>query len=85
MKGLKYLVNLGLALGMLLYAVPRLQIGGGFSAETMFGAVWICFAILIIAANLHEILGVEEETRERLRQVKRMRRYQTEQKIMGRG
>lgn len=73
-----------LALGMLAYAAPKLAVGGGWTAETVFAAVWICFALLVIAANLHFVLGVDKEGRERLRQVKRMRGWQTERRVMSR-
>lgn len=84
MKGWKSAAYISLALGMLGYAVPRLEIGGGYSPASIFAAVWICFALLIVGAHLHDILGVEEETRERLRQIKRLKRRQTEQKLLGR-
>jgi hypothetical protein len=84
MKIWKHLVYTGLALGMLAFAVPKLAIGGGLTAESIFGAVWICFALLIVAANLHTVLGVDTETRERMRHVKRMRSFQSERKIYSR-
>lgn len=84
MKGRKHLIYVVLAAGMLAYAVPRLAIGDGVSAESVFGVVWICFALLVIGANLHALLGVDAETRERLRQVKRMRQVQTERRLVSR-
>lgn len=81
MKGWKHLLYLGAAIGMLAYAVPKLSIGNGLTPESIFGAVWICFALLIIAANLHELLGVDAETKERLRHVKRMRRLKMEERM----
>lgn len=76
------IVGASLSLGLLLYAVPRLEIGGGWTPGTMFGVAWICLMLLIIAAYLHEMLGVDEETRERLRHVKRMRQWQAEQRVV---
>lgn len=84
MKIWKHLIYMSLAMGMLAYAVPRLGIGGGLTAESVFGALWICFSLLVIAANLHTVLGVDAETRERLHRVKRMRRFQSERKIHSR-
>lgn len=71
---------LSIAAGMLLYAVPRLPVGNGLEAGSVFGIVWICFALLVIAAQLHELLGVDAEQRERLRQVKRMKQYRMQWK-----
>ncbi|MEC0246116.1 hypothetical protein P4H65_10000 [Paenibacillus chitinolyticus] len=83
MKGFKNVIFMSLALGMLLYSVPRLDIGGGFTLPTVFGAIWICFALLIIAAHLHELLGVDEETRQEIVRVKRMKRWRMEQRLQG--
>lgn len=79
MKGTKNVVFLALTLGMLIYAVPHLEVGGGWTMPTVFGIAWIGFALLVVAAHLHEILGVDEETRRELSRVKHMKRWQTEQ------
>ena len=84
MKMWKHVIYTALALGMLAYAAPKLAVGGGWTAETVFAAVWICFALLVIAANLHTVLGVDAETRERVRQVKRMRGWQAERRMLSR-
>ena len=76
------IIGASLALGLLLYAVPRLEIGAGWTPGTMFGVAWICLMLLIIAAHLHEMLGVDEGTRRRLRHVKRMRQWQMEQRVV---
>lgn len=76
----KHLLYLGLAGGMLLYAVPRLAVGEGLGAGPLFGTIWLCFALLVIAAQLHELLGVDAKKRERLRQVKRMRKFKLQRK-----
>lgn len=82
-KGWKNIVCMAIALGMLFYGVPRLDIGQGFTLPTVFGIAWICFALLIIAAHLHEILGVEEERKQALGRVKKMKRWQLEQMLGG--
>lgn len=84
MKGAKNVVYLGLTLGMLAFAVPRLDIDAGWTAANVFGAAWIGFALLVVAAHLHELLGVEEETKRELLKVKRMKRWQLEQALQGR-
>jgi hypothetical protein len=62
MKQWKSFAYFSLALGMLIYAVPQLDMGRGYSPPTLFGVVWIGFAMLVIASHLHHILGVDEET-----------------------
>lgn len=47
------------ALGMLLYALPRLEVGEGLSLPTIFGVIWISMALLIIAAHLRIVLRVD--------------------------
>lgn len=79
MKAWKHILYLCVALGMLVYAAPQLSVGQGFNGASLFGVVWICFALLVIAAQLHELLGVDGEKRERLRQVKRMRHYRLQE------
>lgn len=84
MKSWKNILYMSIALGMLLYAVPQLAMGGGFTAETVFGVVWMCFALLVVAAHLHDLLGVDAETKERIRQVKRMKKYRMQEKMLPR-
>jgi hypothetical protein len=84
MKGYRSIISLCVALGMLIYAIPRLQIGQGWTYSTVFSVVWIGMALLIIASHLHDLLGVDEETREELVRIKRMKRWQFEQKLTGR-
>lgn len=79
MKEWKSVVYLSFALGMLIYAIPRLEIGQGVTLPNVFGIVWICFALLIVAAHLHRILGVDEETKQELARVRSHSRRQREQ------
>jgi hypothetical protein len=83
-KGIRNLIYMGVTLGMLIYAVPQLSFGEGMTAGTVFGVAWIAMALLIVAAHLHELLGVEEETRRELLKVKKMKRWQLEQMLQGR-
>jgi hypothetical protein len=78
-KEWKSVAYMSLALGMLIYAVPRLEIGQGFSFPTVFGIVWIGFALLVVAAHLHRILGVDEETKKEMERVRKYGRLQREQ------
>jgi hypothetical protein len=83
MKGMKNIMYMGLALGMLFYAVPRLDIHAGWTLPAIFGIVWVLFALVIVAAHLHEILGVDEETKRDLAKVKQMKKWQLEQLVQG--
>jgi hypothetical protein len=61
MKGLKHVILMSLALGMLFYSLPRMKFNLEFSLSTTFTIVWVSLALLIVAAHLHEILGVEDD------------------------
>lgn len=82
-KDFSNLLYLIMAVGMLMYAIPRLEVGNGFTLPTVFSIVWILFALLIIGAQLHYILGVDEETRKELVKVKHMKRWQMQQAFEG--
>ncbi|PYI57082.1 hypothetical protein [Paenibacillus flagellatus] len=83
MKDGKSVLYMSLALGMLIYAVPRLDIGGGWTMPTVFGIVWIAFALLVVAAHLHRLLGVDEETKRELARVRHHSRRTREQWVAG--
>jgi hypothetical protein len=80
-KEWKSVVFLSVALGMLIYAVPRLDMGEGASLPTVFGIVWMLFALVVIAAHLHQLLGVDEETKAELARVKLQARRDREQLV----
>jgi hypothetical protein len=60
LKEIKSAFYLLLSLGMLAYAVPRLEVGRGLEPATLFGAAWISMALLLIAAHLRIVLRVDE-------------------------
>ncbi|WP_025693134.1 hypothetical protein [Paenibacillus zanthoxyli] len=66
----KHVLYLILALVMLLYALPRLSPDGP-APVFVFGALWVAFALLVIAAHLHFIIGVDEEKAKRLEAVRK--------------
>ncbi|MNI63896.1 hypothetical protein D3C73_1193060 [compost metagenome] len=67
----KHVLYMLTALAMLLYALPKLSFQNGPSWVTGFGVVWCVFALLVIAAHLHFIIGVDEEKQKRLEAVRR--------------
>jgi hypothetical protein len=73
-----------MAIAMLVYAVPRLQIGQGWTLPTIFSIVWLFFALIIIAAHLHSIFKVEKDEEEALNQIKQMRRLQMQRLLQNR-
>lgn len=78
LKRLKPIIYLSIALGLLLYAVPQLEIGSGLTAANIFAIVWLGIVLLIIAAHLHTWLGVDEETKQEMQRVKQYKRYRTQ-------
>ncbi|MDP5274402.1 hypothetical protein [Chengkuizengella axinellae] len=83
MKGIKPILSLSLAIGLLIFAIPRLEVGQGWTTPTIFAVVWIGMVLLIIAAHLHEVLGVDEETKKEMRRVKQYQRWKREQLVYG--
>lgn len=70
---LKHSIYMLVALAMLLYAIPSISLSSGNGWVSLFSVVWMLFAFLVIAANWHMILGVDEEKKkalERVRQAK---------------
>jgi|GEM_PF-1258489 len=72
-------INLGLAVVMLFFALPKM----GMSADPLanaFWIVWVGFSAIVIAANGNIIL-MSEEKRDRLKQIKRQRSLRFEKKL----
>lgn len=59
------------ALAMLIYGVPRIELTSGLTWQNAFGAVWIAFALLVIAAQLHWLFRVDESKERQMKRVKR--------------
>jgi len=78
------IVYFALAVGMLIYAVPRLSIGQGWTSETIFAVAWLSMSLLIIAAQLHELFGVDEKVEQDIKAIKRYKYWRLEQKIVER-
>lgn len=71
-----------LAVGMLIYAVPRMTIGGGWTEETIFSTAWICMALLIIAAQLYHLIGVNDKVEQDIQTLKRYKYWRIQQQIV---
>jgi hypothetical protein len=60
-------VYLTMGLAMLFYALPNLPTVT-FSIAGVFTASWLCFALLIVGANLYYLIGADKEQQKRHRQ-----------------
>ena len=83
MKEWKPLLYICFVLGLLIYAVPRLPMGQGMTAATLFSVAWLVMMLILLAAYLHELLGADEEARKEAARIKKMKRWQTEQWMRG--
>jgi hypothetical protein len=83
MKGFKHVILMSITLGMLFYSLPQLDIHAEMTLPTVFAFTWMGMALLVIAAHLHQILGVDEEQKQELNRVKRMKKWQVEQLLQG--
>lgn len=81
-KKVKHVVYLLIALSMLVIALPRISFAGGMDWVNVFGIVWVLFSLLVIAAHLHFILGVDEEKKRALEAVRRAKMRQWEIKLL---
>lgn len=84
MQAFKHGLYIAVAAAMVIIALPRLDMGGGWNVPTVFGVVWLCFALMIIASHLHQLLGVDEAEKKRLEQIKRVRKHEMQQLLQGR-
>ena len=72
-------------LGMLAYAVPRIEVAGGDWAASAFAVCWLFFALLILAAHLHHGLKVDEEAARELERIRRVNRWKRGQWLAVKG
>ncbi|WP_235550908.1 hypothetical protein [Paenibacillus sp. Soil787] len=84
LKGFKNVVYMSLALGMLFYSIPQLEFRDVGSLPMVFSIIWVVMALLVTAAHLHQILGVDEEKRKEMNRINRMKKWQLEQLVQGR-
>jgi hypothetical protein len=70
---IRNVIYLAVAIAMVLYALPRIEFGQSWTLSTVFGIVWLGFALIVISAQLYLLFGVKEATRQRLAQIKRER------------
>jgi len=74
------IINLGLAVVMLFFALPKI----GTSVEPLantFWIAWIAFAAVVMTAN-GNVLLMSEEKKQRLKQIKRQKAMRFEKKVL---
>lgn len=79
----KNILFIALTFAMLLYAIPQLSFDETWTASTIFSLLWILFSLVVIAAHLHQLLGVDEAEQERLDAIKRVRKWKMNQLMQG--
>lgn len=70
-----------IALSMLFYALPRLELNAPWDWSSAFGMVWIGFALVIIAAHVNVLLMTEEK-RKKLARIKQEKAQLWERKFV---
>lgn len=82
MRGLRNIIYLSMAIGLIIYAVPQLEMGQGLTLPTIFSIAWIGIILLIVAAHLHQLIGVDEEAKQELARIKAFKRWKVEQFLL---
>ncbi|WP_419872121.1 hypothetical protein [Candidatus Pristimantibacillus sp. PTI5] len=77
----RHVLYLLIALAMLVYALPRLELSAPWSLMSVFGLVWLLFASLIVIANVNALV-MSEEKRKELARIKRAKAQLWEQKLL---
>jgi len=77
----RHFIYLLIALGMLIYALPNLELSAPWSLMSVFGLIWIGFTLLVITANVNVLFFVSEEQREELARIKRSKAMLWERKL----
>lgn len=78
----RHLAYLLLALAMLVFALPRLELGEPLGLASAFSYVWIALALVIAAAHLNELLLMDDEKRKELARIKQAKYAMLERKLM---
>jgi len=77
----RHVLYLLIALAMLVYAVPRLELSAPWSLMSVFGLVWILFALIIVTAHVNALVMNDEKRRE-LARLKKAKALLWEQKLL---
>ncbi|WP_424768065.1 hypothetical protein [Paenibacillus sp. sgz302251] len=77
----RHVLYLLIALAMLVFAVPRLELQAPWNWTSVFGFVWILFALVIIAAHVDALL-MNDVKRKELARVKRAKALLWERRLL---
>lgn len=59
----KRLIYLIISLSIVFYALPRINFFSNNSEELIFSTAWIVFALIVIGAQLQQLLIIDEDRR----------------------
>jgi uncharacterized membrane protein len=76
----RHVLYLLIALGMLGYGLPRLELGTTWELTNVFALVWTLFAFVIVAAHVNALM-LPEEKRKDLARVKRAKTLLRERRL----
>ncbi|WP_051251200.1 hypothetical protein [Paenibacillus harenae] len=76
----RHVLYLLLAAAMLVYALPRLELGAPWNWTGVFGLAWILFAVIVITAHVNALL-MSDEKRRGLARIKRAKAQLWERKL----
>lgn len=68
---MKYALNAVIALAVLVYGAPRMELTDGRLWQNAFGVLWVVLAILVAAAHLYKLFGTDEAAERELARIKR--------------
>lgn len=77
----RHFIYLLIAVAMLIYALPQLEIGAPWNLMSVFGLIWVGFTLLVITANVNILFFVSEEQRKELARIKRSKALLWERKL----
>ena len=77
----RHILYLLIALAMLAYALPRLELSPPWNLMSVFGLVWILFALIIITAHVNALV-MNDAKRKELARIKRAKALLWEQKLV---
>ncbi|WP_338555194.1 hypothetical protein [Paenibacillus sp. KS-LC4] len=76
----RHVLYLLVAAAMLVYGVPRLDLGAPWSGTSLFGIVWLVFSLVIVAAQIDALMQGEAR-RQQMQRIKRVKRQAMERKL----
>ncbi|MGM0880057.1 MAG: hypothetical protein ACQEXQ_03345 [Bacillota bacterium] len=78
----RHLLYLLIALAMLIYALPRLELNAPWDWTSVFGLVWVGFALVVITAHVNALLLMDDEKRKEMERIKRAKALLWERRLL---